>query len=244
MGSFSRILGGACAAGIASGVLGIATANAPAAAAQACAASGYKLSLQSLTGPPRADLIIGISAKKAGCELPDTLTGVQVALLPFKKLPARKFILSNVPAPGGTVTVNLGRVQRQRIVRATVSFGSQIVLAGKAKTLLKPDLVLARASAGRSAVIGLPFFIVAIVRNRTKDVGLGATVTVSAAPGIPLATKQLKVGPRRRVVLQIPVTLTQLGTTQLTVTVTPASPIETTLNNNTRGLAVEATEFK
>src|SRR5439155_21131463 len=42
----------------------------------------------------------------------------------------------------------------------------------------------------------------------------------------------------------IPVTLTQLGTTQLTVTVTPASPIETTLKNNTRALAVEAVEFK
>jgi len=84
---------------------------------------------------------------------------------------------------------------------------------------------------------------VAIVRNRTKDVGLGALVSVTSG-GAPLATKQLKVGPRGRVVLQIPVTLTQLGTTQLTVTVTPASPIETTLKNNTRGLAVEATEFK
>jgi hypothetical protein len=243
MGSFSRVLGGACAAGVASGALGIATANAPAAAAQACDASGYKLSLQSLTGPPRADLIIVISAKKAGCELPDTLIGVQVVLLPFKKLPGRKLILSNVPAPGGTATVNMGRVQRQRLVRATVSFGSRVVLVAKAKTLLKPDLVLARASAGRSAVIGRPFFVVAIVRNPTKDVGLGATVTVSAVD-TPLATKQLKVGPRRRVVLQIPVTLTQLGTTQLTVTVTPASPIETTLKNNTLGLAVETTEFR
>ena len=243
MGSWSRALVGVCAAAVIVGVLVVRVTNASAAVAQVCDRSGYKLSLQSLTGPPRTDLIIRVSAKAAGCELPDTLIRVQVAVLPFKKLPARKVILSNVLAPGGTATLDLGRVQRLRLVRATVSFGSQVVLAAQTKTRLKPDLVLARAYAGRSAVIGRPFFVVAIVRNRTKDVGLGALVSVTSG-GAPLATKQLKVGPRGRVVLQIPVTLTQLGTTQLTVTVTPASPIETTLKNNTRGLAVEATEFK
>ncbi len=243
MGSFRRVLVGICVAAVAGGLLGIPTGNASGAAARACDASGYKLSLQSLTGPPRADLIIRVSAKKAGCELPDTLTGVQVVLLPFKKLPARKFVVSNMSAPGGTAMVNLGRVQRLQVVRATVSFGPQVVLAAQTKTLLRPDLALTRAYAGHSAVLGRPFFVVAIVRNRTTDVGLVAIVSVSAA-GTPLLTKQVKVGPRRRVVLQIPVTLKQLGTTQLTVTVTPASPIETTLRNNTRGLAVEATEFK
>src|SRR3989441_1830374 len=243
MGSFRRVLVGVCAVAVAGGLLGIPTGNASAAAAQACDASGYKLSLQSLTGPPRADLIIRISARKAGCELPATLTGVQVALLPFKKLPARKVSLKNVAATGGSATVNIGRVQRLRLVRATVSFEPGVVLAAQTKTLLRPDLVLTRAYAGRSAVLGRPFFVVAIVRNRTTDVGLVAIVSVSAADA-PLATKQVKVGPRRRVVLQIPVTLAQLGANQLTVTVTPASPIETTLKNNMRALAVEAIEFK
>ena len=239
MGSFRRVLVGVCAVAVAVGI----PTKAAAADAQVCGPSGYKLSLQSLTGPPRADLIIRISAKTAGCELPATLNVVQVAILSFKKLPPRKRILRNVPAPGGIATVDIGRVQRLRLVRATVSFGPQVVLAAKAKTLLKPDLSLTRAYAGRSAVVGRPFFVVAIVQNRTKDVGLGAVVTVSAA-GAPLATKTVKVGPRRRVVLQIPVTLAQLGTTALTVTVTPSSPIETTVKNNTRGLAVETTEFR
>jgi hypothetical protein len=239
MGSFRRVLIGVCAAAVAVGI----PTKAAAADAQVCGASGYKLSLQSLTGPPRADLVIRVTAKKAGCELPTTLTSVQVSLLPFKKLRTGKVTRSNVPAPGGTATVNLGRVPRLRLVRATVSFGPQVGLTAQTKTLLRPDLVLTRAYAGRSAVLGRPFFVVAIVRNRTTDVGLVAIVSVSAA-GVPLATKQLKVGPRRRVVLQIPVTLTQLGTTPLTVTVTPASPIETTLKNNTRELAVETTEFR
>jgi hypothetical protein len=243
MGSWSKVLAGVSAAAAVVGLLGVHTTNAPAAVAQACDKSGYKLSLLSLTGPPRADLVIRVNAKAAGCEVPATLVRVQVAVLAFKKLRARKLVVSNVPAPGGTATINLGSVQRQRLVRATVSFGPQVVLAAQTRTRQKPDLVLTRAYAGRSAVIGRPFFAVAIVRNRTKDVGLGALVTVSAA-GAPLATKQLKVGPRRRVVAQIPVTLTQLGPAQLTVTVTPSSPIETTLANNVRGLAVEATEFK
>ncbi len=78
-------------------------------------------------------------------------------------------------------------------MRAVVSFGPQVALTGQTKTLLRPDLVLMRAYAGRSAVLGHPFFAVAIVRNRTTDVGLVATVTVAAADGVPLATKQLKV---------------------------------------------------
>jgi hypothetical protein len=243
MGSFRRVLVGVFAVVVAGDLLGIPTGNASAAAAQPCNAAGYKLSLQSLTGPPRANLIIRISAKKARCELPATLTAIKVALLPFKKLPARKVSVRNVAATGGSATVNIGRVQRLRLVRATISFEPGVVLAAQIKTLLRPDLVLTRAYAGRSAVLGRPFFVVAIVRNRTTDVGLVASVSVSAAD-TPLATKQVKVGPRRRVVLQIPVTLAQLGATQLTVTVTPASPIETTLKNNTRGLAVEAIEFK
>jgi hypothetical protein len=243
MGPLRRVLVGVCAVAVAGGLLGIYAEKSSAAGAQVCTASGYKLSLQSLTGPPRADLIIRVTAKKAGCELPATLAGVQVSLLRFKRLPARKLILRNVAAPGGSATVSIGRVQRLRFVRATVSFAPQVVLAAQTKTLLRPDLVLTRAYAGRSAVVGRPFFAVAIVRNRTTDVGLVATVSVSAA-GTALATKQLKVGPRRRFVLQIPVTLTQLGTSQLTVTVSPASPIETTLKNNTRGFAVETAEFR
>jgi hypothetical protein len=243
MGSFRRVFVGVSAVAVAGGLLGIYAAEGSAAGAQACGASGYKLSLQSLTGPPRADLIIRVSAKKTGCELPVTLAKVQVSLRRFKGLPARKLVLRNVAAPGGSAKVNIGRVQRLRFVGVTVSFAPQVVLAGQTKTLLKPDLVLTRAYAGRSALVGRPFFAVAIVRNRTTDVGLVATVSVSAA-GAPLATKQLKVGPRRRFVLQLPVTLTQLGTTQLTVTVSSTSPIETTLENNTRGFAVETAEFR
>jgi hypothetical protein len=242
MGCRRRVLLGMCAAAV-GGVLLAPTGNAAAQTPPPCAASAYRLAVQSLTGPPRADLVLRISAKKAGCVVPSTLTSVQVSLLPYKKLRTRKLAFTNVPVLAGTATVKIGVVPRLRLVRATVSVGTEGVLAAQTRTRVKPDLVLTRAYAAPAVLAGRPFFVVAIVQERTRDVGLAATVTVSAA-GAPLATKSVKVGARRRVILQIPVTLTALGTSQLTVTVTPSIQIETTLKNNARSFAVETAEFR
>jgi len=234
---------GACAVAAAVSVLGWQTPPADAQVAPTCDASAYKLAIQSLTGPPRADLTVRITATVPECELPETLTSVEVALLPFKGSPARKLVLNEVPAPAGAATVNIGRVPRLRRVQATVTFGPQIVLSGQAKTLLKPDLVLTRAYGARAVLLGRPFYVVAIVRERTPDVGLTAVVTVSSRD-IVLATQEVAVGAKRRVVVQVPTTLTELGRIPLTVTITPTLPIETTLKNNVRRLVVETTEFK
>jgi hypothetical protein len=234
---------GACAVAAAVAVLGWHPTPGHAQAVPICDASAYKLTLQSLTGPPRADLVIRITATVLDCELPDTLSSVQVALARFKASPPRKLMLDNVAAAGGVATVSIGRVARHRVVQATVSFGPQIVLAGQTRTLLKPDLVLTRAYGARSVLLGRPFYVVAIVRERTPDVGLTGVATVSVG-GTVISTQEVAVGAKRKMVLQIPTTLTELGRIPLTVTVTPTLPIETTLENNTRRLAVETTEFK
>jgi len=233
---------GVCAVAVAAGLLGIQPAGARAQVPPTCDASSYSLALQSLTGPPRADLVIRIAATVPDCVLPDSLSA-QVKLLPFKGAPAKTLVFGDVPAPGGVATVNLGRVPRLRPVQATISFGTEISLAGQVKTLLKPDLVLTRAYTARSVLIGRPFFVVAVVRERTKDVGLAAIVTVSAA-GSALATQNVTVAARRRVVVRVPASLTELGRIRLTVTVTPSAPVETTLKNNTRRTTVETTEFR
>jgi hypothetical protein len=233
-----------CSAVLAAGLLGIHHSDARAATAQTCDASAYKLSLQSLTGPPRADLTIRVTTAMPDCELPETLTSVQVALLPFKRNPARKFNLDNVPSPSGTATVRMGRVPRHRVVRATVVFGPQIILAGKTRTLLKPDLVLMSVRTVKSILGGKPFYVVAQIRQRTRDVGATATVTVTSA-GTALATDTVAVRARRAVVRQIPVTLpTTPGRDQLIVTISGTNPTETSLANNTRRATVEVVEFK
>src|SRR5205807_10657177 len=167
--------------------------------------SAYSLKLQSLTGPPRADLTIRITAKVAGCELPSSLTAVQVALLPFRGSAPRKVNVDNVPSPGGTATLHIGRVPRFRLVHATVAFGPQIVLAGQTKTLLMPDLVLTSVKAPKVSLSGRPIFVTANIRERTPDVGTTATVTVTAGT-TGLATMPVAVRARRRVALKVPIT--------------------------------------
>ena len=244
MGFRTKAWTGVCAAALATGLLGLQPGAANAAAAQTCDASAYKLSLQSLTGPPRADLTIRITAARLDCEPPETLTAVQVALLPFKGVAPRKFNLKDVPSPAGTAIVRIGRVPRFRLVHATVLFGPQIILAGKTRTLLKPDLVLMTVKTAKSVLGGRPFYVVAQIRQRTPDVGTTATVTVTAG-GTALATDTVIVGARRRVVRQIPVTLPATpGRSRLTVTVAGANPAETTLANNTRRATVDVVEFK
>ncbi|TML13328.1 MAG: hypothetical protein E6G33_12225 [Actinobacteria bacterium] len=233
-----------CSAVLAAGLLGVHHSDASAATTQTCGASAYRLSLQSLTGPPRADLTIRITTAMPDCELPETLTAVQVALLPFKRSSAKKFNLDNVPSPGGTATVRIGRVPRHRVVHATVAFGPQIVLAGKARTLLKPDLVLMSVKTVKSILGGKPFYVVAQIRQRTRDVGATATVTVTSA-GTALATDTVAVRARRSVVRQIAVTLpTTPGRDQLIVNISGTNPAETSLANNTRRATVEVVEFK
>src|SRR5712691_3263429 len=107
---------------------------AEAAADQTCDASSYRVAVRSLTGPPRADLTIRITAVTPNCELPGTLSRVQVTIGGWRKLN-----LSNVPSPSGTATVGLGRVPRLQRVAASITFGSQILVNRTTRTFLKPD---------------------------------------------------------------------------------------------------------
>jgi hypothetical protein len=225
------------------GLLGFRPVGATAAVAQSCPASSYKLALQALTGPPLADLTIRITAVTPDCELPETLTTVQVAILSFKGAPSRKVDLHDVSAPGGTATVRLGRLARLQPVNATVSFGPQIALVGRAKTLLKPDLVLTAVSAPKVSLSGRPIFVVANIKDRTRDVGTTAVVTVKAG-GAVVATSPVAVPAGRRTALKIPVTLSAVGRTPLTVVITAASPAESTTKNNLRRATVDVTEFR
>jgi hypothetical protein len=219
--------------------LAVAAAPARADAAAFCDASAYKLALRSLTGPKGtgAVLLLRISTPTASCELPVVLDDVQVAIGPQRKLDVKA-----VAAPGGAATVQLGRVLRLKRVTASVAFGPQIVLQGRTRTLLKPDLVLRRIIAPRSRLSGRPFTVVARLAQRTRDAAVTATVTVSTA-GVVVGAATARVGPRARRTVHVPVTLTALGRNRLDVAATADLP-ETTAANNTRHGAVEVTEFQ
>ena len=220
--------------------LALGAGHAQAAGGQTCAAKSYRLALRSLTGPPRGRLTIRVIARKSGCELPGTLTGVQVTIGKRTKL-----AFQNLPSPDGLATVKVGRVPRLRPVAATVTFGEpeHIVLRGATRTLLEPDLVLASVTAPKVGLTGRPFYVTASVRQRTRDVRVRTTATVTAA-GSTLGTVTATLRPRKRVFLRIPVVLPAGGgPTQLTVTVATTDP-ETTLRNNVRSTTVEAADFR
>jgi hypothetical protein len=203
-----------------------------------CDASAYRLGLRSLTGArgTGALLVARIRTPTPSCALPDTLDDVRATI-------GRRVVeYRSVAAPGGTATVSLGRVSRLQRVDATVTFASQVTLHGAARTLLKPDLVLRTVIAPKSRLTGKPFVVVATLGQPTRDVPVTATVSVSAA-GTVVGTATARVGPRRRAAVRVPVTLTQLGRTPISVTAVADLP-ETSKRNNARRTSVEVTEFQ
>jgi hypothetical protein len=203
-----------------------------------CDASAYRLGARSLTGGrgTGAQLVIRVRTPEPTCALPDTLDDLRAAI-------GRRVVhYSAVKAPGGVATVRLGRVQRLQRVSVTVVFGSQVTLSGVARTLLKPDLVLRAVIAPKSRLTAKPFTVVAPLGQPTRDVAVTATVSVSVS-GTVVGTATARVGPRRRAAVRVPVTLTALGRTPVSVTATADLP-ETSKRNNARRTSVEVTEFQ
>jgi hypothetical protein len=124
-------------------------------------------------------------------------------------------------------------------VAAVLGLGSADAMAAPQK----PDLVLASVKTNKASMSGRPFFVVAGVRERTRDVGTTATVTVSAS-GTSVGSTTVRIRAGRRVTLKIPVTLTAPGRTRLMVTVTATRPGEVNTRNNTRRATVSVTEFR
>jgi hypothetical protein len=224
-------------------LLGVPTGRAEASAAGACDASAYRLTLQSLTGPPRADLSMRITAVTPGCPLPEALANVQATIFRLGGAVQRKLELQNIVSPAGFGVVRLGQVARLHRVAVTVTFGPGVTLSGGTRTLLKPDLVLRSVKANKASLVGRPFFVVANIGQRTRDVGTTATVSVLGG-GVTLGSRVVAVRARARAAVQVPVALPAPGPTRLTVTITAANPAESTVRNNTRRTTVDVIEFR
>ena len=221
-------------------LLGAAVA-APARAAGAafCDPSDYTLQLRSLTGPRGvgANLLIRIGTTTAGCDLPQTLDDVRVAV------DRRTLDLQDVASPAGAAAVRIGRVQRLHAVAATVTFAEQIVLDGRTRTLLKPDLVVSAVRAPRATRNARPFTAVVRVAEPNRDVGTTATITVTADGDIVGNAPAVRIVPGSQAVIRVPVTLTALGPNRLDVVARADLP-ETSYRNNLRSRIVETTEFQ
>jgi hypothetical protein len=221
-------------------VLGAGTAiPAPAADVPVGDASAYTLQLKSLTGPHGvgANLLIRVGTTVAGAELPQTLDDVRVSI------GKRTLAFRNVTSPDGAATLRLGRVERLQTVAATVAFGADVVLRGRTRTLLKPDLVVEAVRAPRAIREGRSFSAVAIVAEPNRDIGAAATVTIADGGTIVGSAPPVRIAPGRRAVIRVPVTLSTLGSSRLEIVASADLP-EASYGNNVRRRTVETTEFQ
>jgi Glycosyl hydrolase catalytic core len=225
---------------LAASLVGVSAARAE--AIQGCDASAYAVAAQSLTGPGGADLAILVTTATAACELPQTLSHLRASILPFKKHAGRVVDFQDVPSPNGAASVHLGRVTRHQRLTATITFGAQIVLKARTRTLLRPDLVLRKLVVPKRALAERQFLVGITVGEPIPDLGAAATVEVSAA-GAVVATAPIRIAPRRRALLSLPVTVPAAGLTLITAAVVDSNPGETTLANNTRSAKLDVTDF-
>jgi hypothetical protein len=185
-----RRLRTACAVAVACAGAAIG-ATAAAAADRACPASGdaFTLQLQALTGPAGADLTATITvAAGSSCAVPDVYKKLQVKTFAADGTVAATRNVTDVPAPHGVATVDLGNVPRGRRVEADVlvqtdAAPATFVVRAATRTLLRPDLVVRELVRPRSVLVGAGFDVGAVIAERNGDVGATAQVTLSALPG-------------------------------------------------------------
>ncbi len=212
-------------------------------ASQACPASGYAMSLRSLTGPAGAELTIRITTSAPACLAPETLSRVQIVVFEREDRAQRGLDLLGVPTPGGTGTVAIGPVQGGQLVSATADVAPDVVLSAQAHTLLRPDLVITSLSAPPQSLSGRALELGVKLAELNGDVGANATLTASSG-GVVLATAPVAIEPGGHLAVNLPATLRLPGPTRVDVTIAAADPAETTLANNARSATVEVTDFQ
>jgi hypothetical protein len=237
-----RLSGLGLAAATVLGALGLAPTGARATPAQ-CPGSAYALALRSLTGPAGADLIIRVASKTPDCLPPQSFSEANITIYALGGRTQRTLARTDIAAPGGTVTLHIGKVERRQRVAASVVANPELVLRGRTRTLLRPDLVLTSVRAPRQILSERGFTLAVRVTARTADVATSATVTATSGATL-LATVPLVLRPGRSAVLGFPVTFPTPGATPIHVAVDADDPVEANLANNARDATVEVTEFQ
>ena len=210
----------------------------------------FALSTRALTGPDGGALTITVEAVAAGCIVPETFKQVHLQAHPLRERMGKELhqMLSNVPAPGGSATIDVGPLERGQQVAIdvfveTAGSGRTYPLHTSTKALLRPDLVVAGISAPRHILSQRAFAVDVQVAERNGDVGATATLTLSTGTTV-LGTAKLELQAGQTVPQSFPVTLSSPGAIQLDAVISAAVPGETSTANNAGSATVEVTEFE
>jgi hypothetical protein len=216
-----------------------------------CASSAeaaYSLALTSLTGPRGAEATLAVTPA-AGCAQVETLKKLQLKTFTSAGKVDDVRNLTDVPAPHGVATVELGQLDQGRRVEAQVLVQADdpsrtYVLHGEATARLRPDLVVAAVHAPAQTLTTRPVDVEADVKEVNGDTGATATVSLVWGPTV-FGSKQVTIPAGEslsvsfdRVALETPVPV------ELSVVVSDVAPEETDETNDAAKTTVDVTELE
>jgi hypothetical protein len=209
----------------------------------------YSLAISALTGPQGADVTLQVTAA-AGCAAAETLKKVQLKTFEADGSLADVRNLTDIAAPEGRATIELGQLPRDRRLEAEVLIQTETpsrtyVLRDATTTRLRPDLVVATVHAPPHTTTARAIDVVVDVAERAGDTGATATVVLrlGTEPLAPPAAVTVDAGAQTSVTFT-GVKLPAPVVTELTAEVKDASPAELTDANNIGTASVDVTEHE
>ena len=183
--------------------------------------SCYTIELSALTGQQGADLALDVAAA-AGCADVQTLKKVQLKIYSADGSLDDVRNLKDVPAPGGSATIQLGQIARQRRIEADVLVQTgrrreRTLYAARRPRCLRPDLVVATVQAPLQTLTTRQIDVQAEIAELNGDSTARATVTLQWGPS-PLGSESVTLTAGGRATVSFAnVELTSPVPTELTV---------------------------
>jgi hypothetical protein len=205
------------------------------------------LELSALTGPAGADLYITAPPGTTAFEQ----VHVQIRALAGSEESANRIInLSDVAAPGGLATIDLGEVGAGAGISVDAHVRAQnpprtAIHHGETTVALRPDLAVTAVHAPPQTLSTRPIDLVADLSELNGETGVTATVRLMLGPTLLAEPKTVTITAGGiRSVSFAGVNLTTAMSAELTVVVGGAMPFETDVTNNTGRTKVEVTEHE
>jgi hypothetical protein len=208
----------------------------------------YTLEQTALTGPQGADITFDV-ATAPGFEPIHVLKKVQLKTFDTDGAVERVQNLKDVSAPGGVANLDLGMLERGRLIETHILVQTDPAartyqLRGETTTLLRPDLTVEGVYAPSQTLTTRPIDVSAEIEELNGDTPATATVTLkSGSTVLGASTVEVAAGGGSSVLFE-DVALTSPVPTPLSVSVSDVAPAETDVSNDAGSLVVEVTEHE
>jgi hypothetical protein len=208
----------------------------------------YALALTALTGPKGADAMLDVS-REGECAAVHVLKKVQVKTYERDGSLAGVENYTDVRAPGGAATLDLGQVDSGRRVETDVLVqsapGRTHVVRRATTTRLRPDLQVVEVFAPPQTTTSRSIDVVVDLAEQNGETGAAAKVALMLGPASLADPVEISLGPGAETSVTFrDITLPSAVRSELTAFVTDAAPFETDATNNEGATTVDVTEHE